>query len=95
MKLWEENDDNYYIYERGYIIIKGYFFQETHQNKRHIYFQDYQPDAISCQCSILVCAMCIKLVEVQSRKKLKFKKWRMSKSDHERTIEARIALEYF
>jgi hypothetical protein len=31
MKLLEDYNDNDFIYERGSIILKGYFFQETHQ----------------------------------------------------------------
>lgn len=30
MKLLEDYDDNDFICERGFIILKGYFFQETH-----------------------------------------------------------------
>ena len=59
------------------------------------YFEDYEPDVISCQYSHLVCAARIKLIEVQSKKKMKIKKWKMSKCDHERIIEDDIPLEYF
>ena len=31
MRLLENFDDNGFIYERGSIVLKGYFFQETHQ----------------------------------------------------------------
>ena len=55
----------------------------------------YEPDAISCQYSHLVCATHIKLIEVQSKKKPKIKKWKMSKSDHEWIIEDGIPLEFF
>ena len=65
IKLLEDYDDNNFIYQRGYTILKCYFFQENHQNESNVYFQDYQPDAISCQYSHLVCATHIKLKEVQ------------------------------
>lgn len=58
-------DDNGFIYERGSIMPKGYFFQENHQTKSNVYFQDYQPNVISCQYSHLVCVVPIKLIEVQ------------------------------
>lgn len=74
MKLLENFDDNEFLYERGSIILKGYFFQETHQTKSHVHFQDYHPDVISYQYSHLVCASCTKLIEVQSKKKSKVKK---------------------
>jgi len=35
----------------------------------------------------LVCATCIKLIEVQSMIKLKVRKWKMRKFDHEQIIE--------
>jgi len=95
MKLLEDYDDNVFIYERGSIILKGYFFQETHQTESNVYFQYYQPDVISCQYSHLVCAVRIKLIEVQSKKKLKVKKWRMSKTDDEQIIEDVIPLQFF
>jgi len=44
MRLLEDFDDNGFIYERGSIILKGYFFQETHQTDTHVHFQDYQSD---------------------------------------------------
>ena len=62
MKLLEDYDDNGFIYERGSIILKCYFFQETHQIKSHVHFQDYQPNVISCQYSHLVCATHIELI---------------------------------
>ena len=82
MKLLEDYDHNDFIHERGSIILKGYFFQETHQTESHVHLQGYQLDDISCQYSHLVCATHIKLIEVQSKKK-----WKMEKSDHERIIE--------
>jgi hypothetical protein len=69
MSLLEDFDDNNFIYERGSILLKGYFFQETHKRDTHVHFQYYQSDIISCQYSHLVCEMRIKLIEVQSRKK--------------------------
>jgi hypothetical protein len=66
MRLLEDFDDNGFIYERGSIILKGYFFQENHQTDTHVHFQDYQSDVISCQYSNLVCPAPIKLIEVQS-----------------------------
>ena len=92
MRLLEDFDDNDFIYERGSIVLKGYFFQETHQTDTHVHFQDYQLDVISCQYSHLEYATCIKLIEVQSRKKTKVRKWKMSKADHERIIEDDIPL---
>jgi hypothetical protein len=65
MRLLEDFDDNGFIYERGSIILNGYFFQETHQTDMHVHFQENQSDFISCKYSHLVCAMCIKLIEVQ------------------------------
>ena len=92
MSLLEDFDYNRFIYERGSIILKGYFFQETHETESHVHFQDYQLDFISCQYSHLVCATCIKLIEVQSKKKLKVRKWKMTKVDHEWIIEDGIPL---
>lgn len=92
MKLLEYYDDNNFIYERRSIILNIYFFQETHQAKSHVYYKDYQSDSINCQYNHLVCATCIKLMEVQSRKKWKVKKWRMSKVDHDQIIEDDIPL---
>jgi hypothetical protein len=65
MRLLEDFDDNGFIYERGSIVLKGYFFQETHQTDTHVHFQDYQSEVTSCQYSHLVCAARIKLIEVQ------------------------------
>jgi hypothetical protein len=94
MRLLEDFDDNGFIYERGSIVLKGYFFQETHQTNTHVQFQDYHSDVTSCQYSHLVCATRIKLIEVQSRKK-KVKKCKMSKVDHEQIIEDGIPLRGF
>ena len=94
MRLLKDFDDNKFIYERGYIVLKGYFFQETHQTDTHVHFQNYQSDAISFQYSHLVCAACINLIKVQSRKKTKVRKWKMSKADHERIIEDGIPLRF-
>jgi hypothetical protein len=41
MNLLEDNNDNDFIYERRSIILKGYFFQETHETKIHVHFQEY------------------------------------------------------
>jgi hypothetical protein len=65
MRLLEDFDDNGFIYERESIVLKVYFFQETHQTNTHVQFQYYQLDATSCQYSHLVYATCIKLIEVQ------------------------------
>jgi hypothetical protein len=65
MRLLEYFDDNGFIYERGSILLKGYFFQETHQTYTHVHFQEYQLDVTSCEYSHLVCAAHIKLIEVQ------------------------------
>ena len=83
MRLLENYNDHEFPYDRGYIILKGYFFRQTNQSGDFVYFQDYKPDVISYQYSHLVCAARIKLIEVQSKKKLKIKKWKMSKSNHE------------
>jgi hypothetical protein len=48
MRLLEYFDDNGFIYERGSIVLKGYFFQETHQTDTHVHFQDYQSEVTSC-----------------------------------------------
>jgi len=95
MKLLEDYDDNGFIYERGYVILTDYFFQETHQTKSNVYFQYYQPDVINCHYSHWVCVVRIKLIEVQSKKKFKVKKWRMSKSDDERITKDGIPLLFF
>ena len=71
MKLLEDYDDRGFIYERGSILLKGYFFQETYQTERDVHFKDYQPDVICYQYSHLVCRGCIKLIEVKSNKKIK------------------------
>ena len=95
MKLLEDYNDHEFPYERGYIILKCYFFIQTNQSGDFVYFEDYEPDFISCQYSHLVCAARINLIEVQSKKKKKIKKWKMSKFDHERIIEDGIPLEFF
>ena len=95
MKLLEDYDDQGFIYERRSILLKGYFFQETHQTERDVYFKDYQPNVICCQYSHLVCVACIKLIEVKSNKKLKARRWKMSKVDHERIIEDINPLWYY
>ena len=92
MKLLEEYDDKGFIYERGSTLLKGYFFQETHQTESDVHFKDYQTGVIWCQYSHLVCLTCIKLIEVKSNKKLKARRWNMSKVDHERIIEDVIPL---
>jgi hypothetical protein len=92
MNLLEYFYDNDFIYEREFIVLKGYFFQETHQIDSHVHFHDYQSDVTSCQYSHLVCKMHINLIEVQSRKRSKVRKWKMSKVDHERIIEDGISL---
>ena len=97
MKLLEDYDDRGFIYERGSILLKGNFFQETYQTERDVHFKYYQtyviqPDVICCQYSHLVCATRIKLIEVKSNKKLKARIWKMSKVDHERIIEDGIRL---
>ena len=95
MKLLENYNDHGFPYERGPIILKGYFFKQTNQSDEFVYFEEYEPDSISCQYSHLVCAAHIKFIEVQSKRKTEFKKWKMSKSDHERIIEDGIPLEFF
>ena len=74
LKLLEDYDDNEFIYDKGSIILKGYFFKQTHQIGDFVYFEDYEPDSISCQYSHLVCAARIKLIEFQSKKKSKIKR---------------------
>jgi len=74
MKLLEDYNDNNFVYERGSVILKDYFFQETRQIESHVNFQEYQLDVISCQYSRLVFAVHIKLIELQSKKKLKVRK---------------------
>ena len=83
MKLFEEYDDKGFIYERGSIILKDYFFQETHQSENYIYFQDYGPNVICFQYIHLVCVARIKLIEVPLKKKLKTKRWKVTKVYHE------------
>ena len=95
MKLLENYNDHGFQYDRGSIILKGYFFKQNRQSGDFVYFEDYEPDSISCQYSHLVCVARIELIEVQSKKKLKIKRWKMSKSDHERIIEDGIPLEFF
>ena len=56
MKLLEDYNDNRFTYERGSIILKDYFLQQTHMTENYVYFQDYEPDVICCQYSHLVCA---------------------------------------
>ena len=65
MRLLEDFDDNNFIYERVSIVLKRYFFQETHQTNTHVHFQDYQSYVTSFQYSHLVCVARIKLIEVQ------------------------------
>ena len=48
MRLLEDFDDNDFIYERISIVLKYYFFQETHQTDTHVHFQDYHSDVTSC-----------------------------------------------
>ena len=92
MKLLEDYDDRGFIYKRGSILLKGYFFQETYQNESDVHFKDYQLDVICCQYSHLVRTARIKFIEVKSNKKLKDRRWKMSKVDHERIIEDVIPL---
>ena len=95
MKLLENYNDHGFQYDKGSIILKGYFFRQTNQSGDFFYFEDYEPGSIICQYCHLVCAARIKLIEVQSNKKMKIKKWKMSKSDHEQIIEDGIPLEFF
>ena len=95
MKLLQNYNDHGFQYDRGSIILKGYFFRQTNESGDFVYFEDYEPDVVSCQYSHLVCAARIKLIEVQSKKKSKIKRWKMSKCDHERIIEDGIPLEFF
>ena len=71
MKLLLNYNDHEFPYERGSIILKAYFFRKANQSGDFVYFEDYEPDVISCQYSHLVCAAYIKLIEVQSKKKTK------------------------
>ena len=91
-EIKEDYDDKGFIYERGSILLKCYFFQETHQIESDVHFKYYQPDVICYQYSHLVCATHIKFIEVKSNKKLKDGRWKMSKIDHERIIEDDIPL---
>ena len=77
MKLLEYYDDKGFIYERGSILLKCYFFQETHQTESDVHFKDYQTDVICCQYIHLVCAACIKLIEFKSNKKFKSRRWKI------------------
>jgi len=95
MKLLENNNDHGFTYDRGSIILKGYFFRQTNQIWDLFYFKYYEIDVISCQYSHLVCAMHINLIEVQLKKKTQIKKWKMSKTDHELIIEDGIPLKFF
>ena len=63
----------------GLLYGNVFFFRQTNQSGDFVYFEDYEPDDISCQYSHFVCATRIKLIEVQSKKKSKIKKWKMSK----------------
>ena len=65
MKLLQDYNDHGFQYDRGSIILKGYFFKQIRQSGDFIYFEDYEPDYISYQYSHLVCATRIKLIEVQ------------------------------
>ena len=71
MKLLEKYNDHGFQYDRGSIILKIYFFRQTNQSGDFFYFEDYEPDVISCIYSHLVCASRIKLIEFQSKKKMK------------------------
>ena len=64
MNLLEDYDDKGFTYERGSIILKGYFFQQTHKTEYYIYFQDYELDFMCCLFNNLVCASQIKLIQV-------------------------------
>ena len=77
MNLLENYDDNGFRYDRGSLMLKGYFFQQTHQSGDFVYFQDYESDVISFHYSHLVRATCVKLIEVKSKKKINIKKWKM------------------
>ena len=79
MNLLEDYNDKGFIYERWSIILKGYFFQETHQNESCVHFQDYETNFICYQNSYLLCATHIKLIEVQSKKNWKLEGGRCQK----------------
>ena len=70
-EILEDYDEKGFIYETWSILLKCYFFQETHQIESGVQFKDYQPDVICFQYSHLVCAASIKWIEVKSNKKLK------------------------
>ena len=40
MKLLEDYNDHRFPYERGSIILKGYFFWQTNQSGNFVYFED-------------------------------------------------------
>ena len=44
MKLLEDYNDHGFPYDRGSIILKGYFFR---QGGDFVYFKNYKPDVIS------------------------------------------------
>ena len=48
MKLLENYNDHGFQYERGSIILKSYFFRQTNQSGDFVYFEDYEPNFISC-----------------------------------------------
>ena len=79
MKLLEDYYDKCFIYERGSILLKGVFFQETHQTESEVQFKDYKHDFICFQYSHSVCTTRIKLIEVKSIKKLKLEDGRCQK----------------
>ena len=72
-KLLEDYNDHGFPYERGSIILKGYFFRQTNESGDFVYFEDYEPDFISFRYSHLVCVAWIKLIEFQSKKKRKLR----------------------
>ena len=69
MKLLKNYNDHGFPYDRGSIILKGYFFRHTSQSGDFVYFEDYEPDVISCQYPHLSCATHINLIEIQSKNK--------------------------
>ena len=64
MKLLKNYDDHRFTYDKGSIILKGYFLGQTNQSGDFVYFQYYEANVLSCQYSHLVCATHIKLIEV-------------------------------
>ena len=64
MKLLEDYNDQGFPYERGSIILKGYFLRQTNQSGDFVYFEDYEPVFISCQYSHFVWVVRINLIEV-------------------------------